>query len=141
MNREEVESKADVVLQSLALLDRIGQQTYEEFCADPLRLPAALHLLQTAIQALLDLGSMAIASLGAPAPARSRDILENLETTGHIPAGSSSRFGPMVSFRNRVVHLYDRIDPRRVHRILRENRTDLRVLLELLLALLDPIGQ
>ena len=42
-----------------------------------------------------------------------------------------------MGFRNRVVHLYDRIDERRVHEILTRHRMDLLELLDQLLAHLD----
>ncbi|MBI4615909.1 MAG: DUF86 domain-containing protein [Planctomycetes bacterium] len=140
MHSQEVQRKADTVAECLVLLAGVPQGSFEEFSADPLRLPATLHLLQTAIQALIDLGGVAVAREGVRAPDRSRDILENLERGGHLPPGSTGRFAPMFSFRNRVVHLYDRVDPRKVYEILRQNRADLRDLLELLLAILDDEG-
>jgi uncharacterized protein YutE (UPF0331/DUF86 family) len=43
-----------------------------------------------------------------------------------------------VGFRNRVVHLYDRIDERRVYEILVQHSGDLAELLDLLLGALEP---
>lgn len=87
------------------------------------------------------MGSYLCATLGLPAPSISRDVLQSLETAGHLPAGSAARFGPMFSFRNRVVHLYDRIDPQVVYRILTEERKDLKELLSHLLAALEKLGE
>lgn len=42
-------------------------------------------------------------------------------------------YRPITGFRNRVVHLYDRIDPAIVYRIVTEDRPDLSSLLQLLL--------
>ena len=55
-----------------------------------------------------------------------------------LPAGSAIRFRPVVGFRNRVVHLYDRIDPAIVHRVVIEDRDDLNELLRLLLVAAAP---
>jgi uncharacterized protein YutE (UPF0331/DUF86 family) len=63
------------------------------------------------------------------------EILERLESDRRLPAGSAVRFAPLIGFRNRVVHLYDRIDPQIVYRIVSERRRDLLELLELLLAI------
>ena len=50
---------------------------------------------------------------------------------------SAARFRPVIGFRNRVVHLYDRIDPAIVHRIVTEDRQDLVTLLDLLVVAAD----
>lgn len=56
---------------------------------------------------------------------------------GLLPPGSAARFTPIFGFRNRVVHLYDRIDPAIVHRILTQERGDLEELARLLVAALS----
>lgn len=137
MTLERLESRLSLFRHNIERLDTIPQASLDEFSSDPRNLPAALHLLQTAIQALIDVGSFATAYLGLSAPARSRDILETLEAAGHLPEGASARFGPMFSFRNRVVHLYDHVAPEVVYEILRERSGHLEELLDLLLATLD----
>lgn len=137
MPTEEVQGKIDFVEANLAKLARIPQGSYDEFMSDFRNLDSALYGLQTAIQGLMDLGSHLCASLGLPAPSTSRDVLEALEAGGQLPAGSADRFGPMFSFRNRVVHLYDRVDPKIVFRILTEDRRDLKELLLLFVSKLD----
>lgn len=127
--------KAQLVRANLDKLARIPQATYAEFAADFRNTEAALHLLQTSIQALIDLASKLCASLGLETPRTSFEVLERLEEDGHLPAGSAKRFAPIVGFRNRVVHLYDRIDPEIVHRVVTERRRDILDLLDLLLAM------
>ncbi|HZN40735.1 MAG TPA: DUF86 domain-containing protein [Planctomycetota bacterium] len=127
--------KAQVVQTNLEKLERIPQRSYDEFAADFRNTEASLHLLQTAIQALLDLASGICARLGLDTPRTSFEILERLEANGRLPAGSAARFAPIVGFRNRVVHLYDRVDPQIVWRVVTERRRDLLDLLGLLLAI------
>lgn len=127
--------KAQVVHANLEKLERIPQRSYDEFAADFRNTEASLHLLQTAIQALLDLASGICARLGLDTPRTSFEILERLEANGRLPAGSAARFAPIVGFRNRVVHLYDRVDPQIVWRVVTERRRDLLDLLGLLLAI------
>lgn len=127
--------KAQLVRANLEKLSRLPQSSYPEFAADFRNIEAALHLLQTAIQALVDLGSRLCAKLGLATPRTSFEVLERLEEDGRLPAGSAQRFAPIVGFRNRVVHLYDRIDPEIVFRVVTERRRDLIDLLELLLAI------
>ena len=137
MNEAELAEKAAFVRDALAELEALPQDTLESFLADRRNLPAALHWLQTAIQALVDLGLMQVASLGARTPRTSLDVLEALEEAGRLPPGSAQRFRPVIGFRNRVVHLYDRVDPEIVYRVVTEDRDDLRELLRLLLDAAD----
>lgn len=127
--------KAQLVRSNLEKLARLPQASYAEFAADFRNTEAALHLLQTSIQALIDMGSKACASLGLETPRTSFEVIERLEQAGRLPAGATQRFAPIVGFRNRVVHLYDRIDPELVHRVVVERRGDLLDLLDLLLAI------
>ncbi len=133
----DTQRRLEVLRANLEHLAEIPQATFEEFSADFRNLDSALHRLQTSIQALLDLGALLVSRLGLPAPRTSIDILSALEEAGHLPEGSSVRFRPIIGFRNRVVHLYDRIDERIVYRILTEERGDLAELLELFLDILD----
>jgi uncharacterized protein with HEPN domain len=73
-------------------------------------------------------------------------IRSNLERLAAIPQASFEAFAadfrnldsaPIFGFRNRIVHLYDRIDERIIYRILREQRDDLAELLDRLLASIE----
>jgi uncharacterized protein YutE (UPF0331/DUF86 family) len=92
----------------------------------------ALHRLQTSIQALIDIACYAVALRGLGVPRSSLDALEKLEGAGLLPASSAQRFAPIIGFRNRIVHLYDRVEPQVVYRILTQNRGDLVDLAKLL---------
>lgn len=137
MTYDDVQEKLDVLRKNLDWLDRIPQATYEEFAADFRNVPCAIYLLQTAVQALIDLGSYHVARLGLEAPRRSQEVFERLEDARKLPAGTAARCVPIVGFRNRVVHLYDRVDARIVYRVLTEHRRDLAELGDLLLAIPD----
>jgi len=129
----DIQRRLEILRVNLERLAEIPQETLEDFSADFRNLDSALHRLQTSIQALLDIGAVLVSRLGLPAPRTSIDILSSLEEAGHLPEGSSAKFRPILGFRNRVVHLYDRIDEKIVYRILTEERGDLVELLELLL--------
>lgn len=137
MTREGIGPKLDRFRANLEELDRLPRATREEFLSDTRNLWSAIYLLQVSIQVLIDVASYVSASLGLPVPTKSRGLLESLEAAGHLPHGSAKRFGPIFAFRNRVVHLYERVDPDIVYRIVRENRGDLEDLMSLLMGLLD----
>jgi len=135
MTDEHIEAKLDSLRESLERLAELPQASFEDFAADFRTIDSALHRLQTSIQALIDLASHRVAQLGLRTPRTSFEVFERLEEAGHLPPGSALRFAPIVGFRNRVVHLYERVDARIVYRILCDNRQDLAQLLELLLAI------
>ena len=72
-------------------------------------------------------------------PARnSRQVLERLEESGHLPAGSTRRSAPLFASRNRIVHLYDHVNALIAYKTPTEERKDLLTLLDLFLTIADP---
>lgn len=125
MTPEQVQAKLVFLAEALAKLRQLPQGTLEEFLSDPRNVDAALHRLQVAIQILIDVGSHVVATRGLGAPDSSRDLLERLERAGHLPPESVTRFGRIFAFRNRVVHLYDRVDDAVVFAIVTNDIPDL----------------
>jgi len=137
MTLDQIQSKLDVLRENLAQLDRVPQGSLGEFEADFRNVSATLYLLQTSIQALIDVASFLVAKRGLATPRTSHKAFERLEEAGVLPAGAATRAAPIVGFRNRIVHLYDRVDEARVYEILVRRRSDLADLLDLLLAALE----
>lgn len=137
MNGKGIETKLAVLRENLVRLAALPQATYQEFAADFRNVDSALHRLQTSIQALVDIGSYKLGRRGLAPPDTSREILAALEKDGAVPVGTTDRYAPLFAFRNRVVHLYDRVDSQRVYEILTAHRQDLASLLDLLLAIPD----
>lgn len=136
MTDDAVPTKLGIVRENLEKLERIPQASWQEFDADFRNLDSALHRLQTTIQALIDIACYVVALRGLGVPRTSMDALEKLEAAALLPEGAAQRFAPIVGFRNRIVHLYDRIDPQIVYAILTRNRGDLADLARLLAATL-----
>jgi uncharacterized protein YutE (UPF0331/DUF86 family) len=132
-----IPTKLGIVRENLEKLERIPQGSWEEFDADFRNLDSALHRLQTTIQALIDIACYLVALRGLGVPRTSLDALEKLEAASLLPPGAALRFAPIVGFRNRIGHLYDRIDPQIVYAILTRNREDLAELARLLAGTLD----
>ncbi|MFY9341782.1 MAG: HepT-like ribonuclease domain-containing protein [Planctomycetota bacterium] len=137
MTGKGIEAKLAVLRDNLARLGAIPQSSLAEFEADFRNVDSALHRLQTSVQALVDIGSYKLGRRGLRPPESSRDVLRTLEDDRAVPPGTTDRFAPLLAFRNRVVHLYDRIDTHRVFEILTRHRGDLAALLDLLLAIPD----
>lgn len=141
MTPEQVQAKLVLLAEALERLRALPQSSLDEFRSDDRNVDAALHRLQIAIQILIDVGSHVVSRLGLGAPETSRDILDRLEEAGRIPAGSAARFGKMFSFRNRVVHLYDRVDDAIVYEIVTRNLDDLKELAQLYVDALEAVAE
>jgi uncharacterized protein YutE (UPF0331/DUF86 family) len=137
MTFEQVESKLDLLRANLEQLDAIPHASYAEFSGDARNVAATLYPLQTSVQALIDVGGYLVARRGLATPRTSYDVFERLEQAGLVPIGTAAEVGPMIGFRNRVVHLYDRVDAQRVYEVLTVHRTDIPRILALLLAIPD----
>lgn len=126
MKKEEVQSRLDLVPENLEKLAILQAMTYDEFMSDFRNIDSALHRLQTAIQALVDLGSYIIASLGLRTPSTSAEVIDILVECGLLPTAHRDRYISMIQFRNRIVHFYNDIDLRILHRILLDELVDIR---------------
>lgn len=139
MTIEQIQTKLDLLRSNLDQLQQIPQASLDEFRSDFRNVQAALHLLQTSIQALIDLAGILVARLALATPRTSHELFERLEEAGRLPPGTAARVAPIVGFRNRVVHLYDRIDEQRVFEIVTTHRADLLDMLDMLLAILEDV--
>ena len=81
-------------------------------------LAMVLYLLQSSIQALIDMGTRLLSQLGFKPPAAYGEIPEKLHSIGVLESNEMEEFRKMVGFRNIVVHGYIGIDKDRLSRVL-----------------------
>lgn len=137
MKKEDIQTKIDIVLENLEKLETLKKLSFKEFVSDFRNIDSCLHRLQTSIQALLDIGSYIIASLGLKTPETSAEIIELLTEEGYIPQERIDTYIKMVQFRNRIVHLYNHIDVEILYDILQHETGDIKELYELLLDIIE----
>jgi uncharacterized protein YutE (UPF0331/DUF86 family) len=136
MNKEDVQARIDVIIDSLDKLGILKAKSYEDFISDFRNIDSALHRLQISIQALLDIGSYIIASLGLRTPDTNSEIIEILGEAGILPKQKVETYIKMSQFRNRIVHFYNRIDTKILHEILERELEDVK---ELYMKLLETL--
>jgi len=141
MTPEQLQARLTLFADALDRLRALPLSSLDEFRADDRNVDAALRRLQVAIQILIDVGSHVVSRLGLGAPDSSRDLLQRLEAAGRLPRGSTARFGKMFGFRNRVVHLYDRVDDEVVYEIITHHLDDLRELAALYVDALQEVQE
>ncbi|MBI5199343.1 MAG: DUF86 domain-containing protein [Nitrospirae bacterium] len=137
MKKEDIQTKIDVIFDNLEKLKFFSSKTYDEFIADFRNIDASLHILQTSIQALLDIGSYIIASLGLKTPNTNTEIIEVLSEAGHIAKDMAETYIKMSQFRNRIVHLYNQIDKKTLYNILVNELDDIKKFYATLLKIIE----
>lgn len=118
MRKEDIQTKIDVIFDNIEKLSSLKTKTYDDFISDFRNIDSALHRMQTSIQALLDIGSYIIASLGLKTPNTNAEIIEILSEAGYIPKDNIETYMKMSQFRNRIVHLYNHIDTKTLYEIM-----------------------
>lgn len=130
VNLERVRELAGQIRQAVRQLEQLAVGGEEAFVSDYKGLNAAKYLLVIAIEAVLDICGHIVAKTGGRSPQDYADCIEVLKELGAVDPDFTKRLIRMVRFRNRLVHLYDRINDAEVYRILKENVTDFEQYLE-----------
>ncbi|RLG49356.1 MAG: hypothetical protein DRN96_09760 [Thermoproteota archaeon] len=108
-------------------------KSLEEF-RRPWILYSTLHVIQSCIQALLDMSIHLIAELGAKKPSTYRETAEILRKLGVLDSELAEKFSGMIGFRNLLVHQYARVSVEEAYRIAREEaERDIREVLKAVL--------
>jgi uncharacterized protein YutE (UPF0331/DUF86 family) len=108
-------------LQKLAVLAVLSEET---FVQDFTNVESAKHLLQVSVECCLDIAHHIVADEGYRTPLNYYDTFVVLHENGILPETFMPTLRQMVSFRNRVVHLYWDVDDALVYRIVQENLVD-----------------
>jgi len=96
----------------------------EEFLADFTKVESTKHLLQVTIECCLDIAHHIVADEGYRTARDYYDTFAVLHENGVLPSDLMPTLRRMVSFRNRVVHLYWNVDDAAVYRILQDHLPD-----------------
>ena len=97
----------------------------ESFVQDRRSVNSAKYLLIVATEAALDICNHLVSRRGQRSPADYADCISILGEMGAIDSELCGRLVKMARLRNLIVHLYWRVDNREVHRVIREDLTDL----------------
>lgn len=115
------------IREELRYLARLESTSPEQFLASAVEQHAAERELQIIIEACLDIGHHVISREGLRRPSDYREVFEILREAGVIAGELARRLQEMASFRNRLVHGYVDVDPKRVYEIAREELGDVEV--------------
>ena len=108
-------------LEKLAIL---ASRPEEVFLQDFTNVESAKHLLQVSLECCLDIAHHVVADEGYRTPTDYYDTFVVLNEKQILPNAFMPTLRQMVSFRNRLVHLYWDVDDATVYHILQENLGD-----------------
>jgi uncharacterized protein YutE (UPF0331/DUF86 family) len=121
LNVASIKTRLQKLEQYIAELRRQQALTLEEFERDLTVQLAVERAFQAATECCIDMGSHIISVYGLGRPEEQRDVFRLLAKTGYLEDRYAQQMSEMVSFRNRIVHIYWDIDLRRLYRYLQED--------------------
>jgi len=127
VNIETIRQKVHLIEENLSKLESLKSMLFEQFVGDYRNIEASKHLLQVSIEAMIDVANHIVARNRWGIPAKSADSFRILREHKYFTEQEEELFATMVKFRNRVVHLYHRIDHDELYRILQENLGDFKI--------------
>jgi uncharacterized protein YutE (UPF0331/DUF86 family) len=137
LNRDLVLQRIQEIRGALALLQVDATRPPSAFVADAQVVDAAKYRLLVAIEAAVSICTHVASRLAGRTPDSYADCFAVLGGAGIVPTDLAERLGRMARFRNRLVHLYWKIDNERVWEVLRESLGDLEAYLDAIGALIE----
>lgn len=142
LNPDVVRTRASEIEDSVARLERFAHVPAEEFIADRDATDVACYRLMVAIEAALALCYHVSARSLRKAPEDYAGCFGILQEAQLLPAPLATRLQGMARFRNLLIHMYWKVDYRRVHEIIQHDLQDLRTFVGIVVGLLrePPTG-
>jgi uncharacterized protein YutE (UPF0331/DUF86 family) len=113
-----VDRKALLITRDLADLAPFATKPLADYLAGPLDELVAERLLERVIGRMIDVNYHLITETGHAPPADYYASFTQLAVLGVYDAEFGRRIAACAGLRNRIVHEYDALDPRRVHQAL-----------------------
>ena len=113
------------------LLQESRKVPYDEFIDSPIHLGSTERFFHLAIESCLNIGNRLIAlyqfSMPVQAPDTYADIFKEMNRLGVVDSSFLQRLLQMAKFRNRLVHLYWKIDQDTIYDFLQNNLDDFKL--------------
>jgi uncharacterized protein YutE (UPF0331/DUF86 family) len=124
MTPEVISRKLARIQEYVDALGRSDDIDWETFCRDIRSRAFVERYLHLAIEEVLDVAHHLISANRWREPVSYRDVFQVLVENGVLPASDLARFQDMASFRNLLLHAYEKVDPGIVFGIFRNRLED-----------------
>lgn len=140
IDRAKVEARLGYIRRVCRELEReLAVLAEEEFCSRWIFYAGITHLLQTAVEAMIDVINHIISRQGfAYSDEHGQNVL-TLVREGIFSPTMAERYRKMIGFRNLVVHLYQELDPHQVYGIAVTERSDFEAFIGEVMSYLDSL--
>ncbi len=126
INRDLIEQRLALMTDYLGKLEHLAAENPRQFVED-YHAAASESYLRRALEALFDIGRHLLAKSGfTDLAAEYKGISRGLVQIGAVSEALGERLVQMAGYRNRLVHLYDRISDDELHLIVTSRLGDLR---------------
>jgi len=117
---------------ALRKLAGYAEMSEQDFVANPEKLDSAKYNLIVAIEGAMDICNSIVARAGGRAPKDHADCFEVLRELNLLEADFVERLKRMARFRNLLVHLYWKVDDKKIFQILRQDIQDIKDYLKII---------
>lgn len=131
-DREKINSKLSLIIENLQMLKYLQKLSPEEFAQDFRNVESAKHLLQVSIEAMIDIANHIISRGRLGRPKSYAESFKILHNRGLLTPEQAETYSVMIKFRNRVVHLYQKVDPEQVYDIVQNKLQDFAAFVEVI---------
>ncbi|WP_027340064.1 type VII toxin-antitoxin system HepT family RNase toxin [Halonatronum saccharophilum] len=125
-----VVDKIKLLEDNLSKLEVLKEISQEEFLNDFRNIEAAKHLLQTSVEIMIDIANNIIAAKRLGKPETSADGFRILAQNEIIDNQNKDKYILMTKFRNRVVHMYSKVDEKEIYSIIQNNLLDYKAFIQ-----------
>jgi len=115
---------------SVERLRDLSKLTQEDFISDPDKIGSSKYHFIVAIESCIDMCNHVIARNGYRVPEDYADTFKVMAEVGAFDTDFSDDLRNMAKFRNRLVHLYWRVDDQQVYDIIRNRLDDFKKFLD-----------
>ena len=121
---DKLRQKVQYIRDSVRLLSKMRAEGEKRFLESEIYQAAATRYLQTGIEAMIDAAHHILAREGLGLPKTYRQAMDLLIREQIVPPEQEAILHQLVKFRNRAVHLYDRIRPAEIWSLMEDHLGD-----------------
>jgi uncharacterized protein YutE (UPF0331/DUF86 family) len=125
----QIMGEINAALHKLAAYTEISES---EFLSHPEKVDSAKYNLIVAIEGAMDICNSIVARAGGRAPKDHADCFTVLGELNFLQDEFVEKLKRMAKFRNLLVHLYWKVDDKKIHQILREDIRDIKEYLKII---------
>ncbi|ADQ45256.1 protein of unknown function DUF86 [Caldicellulosiruptor kronotskyensis 2002] len=124
LDLDKISLKMKYIRECLSKLEHLKKLSYQDFIADFRNITSCKYLLQTSIEAIIDICNHIVSRKKLGKPSSYSDTIKILLENSYISTNLAEKLIRMVKFRNRIVHLYLEVDNQTLYEILQNNLSD-----------------